>query len=218
MKIRPDEVMICNGMLTQIGVSFRPVKGKRVAVFKCSCGKNVITRVQHVRYGSISSCGCAGVESSRKRLTENKIAFKHGKKKSIEYTTWCSMRARCFNRENESYSNYGGRGIKVCDRWLDFELFLADMGSRPNGTSIDRIDNNGNYEPGNCRWADSKTQCNNTRSNLIIEIDGVQRNLKQWSDISGIGRCTIRARLLSKMGWSTKDAVFYPVRRRNKSV
>ena len=94
------------------------------------------------------------------------------------------MKHRCYNPNCSQYKNYGARGIKMCDRWFcSYENFLDDMGERPEGMSIDRIDVNGDYEPSNCRWADSETQCNNRRNNIYIEYNGETKTLKQWCDI-----------------------------------
>lgn len=91
------------------------------------------------------------------------------------------MLQRCKNTERIDYHRYGGRGIKVCDRWLKFENFLKDMGERPDGLTIERIDNNGNYEPGNCQWSDRKVQANNTRRNHLITFMGESKTLAQWA-------------------------------------
>lgn len=112
------------------------------------------------------------------------------------YYAWRSMRARCLNESNDSWSNYGGRGIAVCDKWInDFDAFYDDMGEAPDGKSLDRIDVNGNYEPSNCRWATMKEQANNKTSNKIIEHDGEVMTHAQWADFLGIGRDTLHKRL-----------------------
>jgi len=105
------------------------------------------------------------------------------------------MRMRCNNPNDSDYKDYGGRGIQVCDRWNDFAAFFEDMGERLPGLTIDRIDTNGNYEPGNCRWTDGVTQANNKRSNRMIEYRGMEMTLEQLSRLTGVGRGTIVYRL-----------------------
>lgn len=114
------------------------------------------------------------------------------------------MRARCFNPQNQDYKDYGARGITVCERWMDFANFHADMGERPAGLTIDRIDVNGNYEPRNCRWADLTAQANNKRNNRTVEWNGVCKTLMQWSREIGIDRSKVRYRL--DQGWPVEKA------------
>ena len=134
----------------------------------------------------------------------------HGLSGTPEYQSWIDMKHRCFNPNNKQYSNYGGRGIGVCDRWLNLENFLADMGSRPTAKhSLDRINNNGNYSPENCRWSTKKEQQNNQRSNHLITIACVTLTIAQWTKEMGFGRNVIWDRL--ELGWSDYDAVMTPV-------
>lgn len=105
------------------------------------------------------------------------------------------MKSRCLNKNKKSYSDYGGRGIKVCDRWMKFENFLEDMGERPAGMSLDRIDNNGNYCKENCRWATNHQQANNKRSNRLVTFHGVTKSASEWADDLGINRATLYDRL-----------------------
>lgn len=124
---------------------------------RCDCGKLCLMAKASLRNGDTKSCGC-----ERGRASVHGHARRGGK--SLEYICWTNMKARCLYPKNNRYEYYGGRGIKVCERWLEsFENFLADMGPRPRGMSIDRINPDGNYEPGNCRWATSKEQNNNKR-------------------------------------------------------
>lgn len=126
------------------------------------------------------------------------------------------MKARCDYPHLYSNRNHGGRGIKVCDRWRSYDNFLADMGQKPSPDhSIDRIDNDGDYKPGNCRWATRKEQSNNTRSNSVITIGGVSKTLSQWCDESGINVITAAARI--RDGWSEEDAVFKPIDRSKRN-
>jgi hypothetical protein len=123
-----------------------------------------------------------------------------------EFAAWSHMIQRCTNPNDDSYADYGARGITVCDRWKnDFLNFFADMGPRPTGMTLERDEVNGNYEPGNCRWATKKEQANNTRRNRLIELDGERGTLQWWADKTGIGRGTIAWRL--NRGWSVKEAL-----------
>lgn len=123
---------------------------------KCACGKEKIIRGRNVRSGHTSSCGC--------------LLVKHKMTETVEYKTWRSIKTRCYNKNILRYKNYGGRGIKVCDRWINsFENFFEDMGYRPSKNhSIERINNDGDYEPSNCIWADFKTQARNRRTSTKI--------------------------------------------------
>ena len=130
---------------------------------KCRCGEITTTTWQRLKTGAHQSCGCLGRELASKRYAN--LAFRHGHAKVVSptYRTWLGMRNRCRNPRSGQYAYYGGRGIAVCDRWNVFENFLSDMGERPAGRSIDRIDVNGNYEPSNCRWATASEQRRNQR-------------------------------------------------------
>ena len=130
----------------------------------CVCGAIKSVAACELKAGKTKSCGC--YDADRKR-TET---IKHGFNRTPTYVSWCAMRARCTNSTLKSYRNYGGRGISVCERWEAFEAFLADMGERPAGKSIDRIDVNGNYEPANCRWATASEQRRNQRPRAAAEI------------------------------------------------
>lgn len=136
----------------------------------------------------------------------------HGKTKTVEYHTWQAMKSRCYNSNYDYYAYYGGRGIKVCDRWIEsFEDFLKDMGLRPGDNySIERIDSNGDYTPNNCIWATKMIQANNTSRNTHYSIGNARYTLAQWSVISGIDQKIITSRV--KRGWSVIDAVFKPKR------
>jgi hypothetical protein len=123
----------------------------------------------------------------------------HGKSYDRVHKIWDGMLQRCTNPKQKGFHRYGGRGITVCDRWRSFENFLADMGEPPQGTSLDRINNDGNYEPSNCRWATAEEQANNRRNNRILTMDGRSLTVSQWSRLLKIGEGGIRHRLRSGM-------------------
>jgi hypothetical protein len=150
---------------------------------KCDCGGSTISQGHSLRHGMAQSCGCLAIECTRQRNTT------HGHTGSETYQTWVSMLQRCENPNTVAYHCYGGRGIKVCERWHEFENFLADMGERPSGKTIDRYPNkDGNYEPGNCRWATPKEQAGNRRSNLI-DLTGMR-----FGQLVVLGQATPSAR------------------------
>lgn len=171
----------------------------------CDCGSTTHVPVGYLTSGNTTSCGCAHREMVS---ALGKKSAKHSMTGSPEYRSWQSMRQRCNDPECKDYRNYGARGIKVCDRWEDFAAFYADMGDRPIGTTLDRIDNSGNYEPSNCRWADQKTQSNNRRANVVLTYDGKSLTVAQWSEIVGVERKTIEYRIRS--GWATERALTTP--------
>ena len=141
-------------------------------------------------------------------------AIKHGMYKSRAYQAWASMRDRCGNPRHRCFRDYGGRGIKVCSRWNEFENFVADMGQPDPGLSLDRIDNDRGYEPQNCRWATTTTQARNKRGLRPITANGVTRLACEWAEQTGIPYGTISTRLHA--GWSEQDAVTVPPRPRQR--
>ena len=141
----------------------------------------------------------------------NEMNYSHGLSGTPEYHAWVDMKQRCLNPNAKNYSYYGGRGITVCDRWLNFKNFLADMGSRPTAKhSLDRIDNNADYSPNNCKWSTKAEQQNNQRTNRLITIENNTRTIAQWAKKMGYGETVIYERL--KAGWSEYKAVMTPVR------
>jgi len=150
----------------------------------------------------------------------NKMArpISHGMSETPEHIAWLNMKSRCFNPNNKQYSDYGGRGITICDRWLNSsQNFLADMGTKPSPKhSLDRIDNNADYSPKNCRWATKAEQVNNKRNNKpLITIGNETWTIVQWANKMGYGKTVIQGRL--KMGWSDYKAVMTPVKQRKSA-
>ncbi len=157
------------GRLTVISFHSKNTSKHNMWSCKCSCGGNRIVDIAHLRSGAISSCGCLRLERIKESLTI------HGLRHSSEYNSWANMIQRCTNPKRPDYKYYGGRGIKVCDRWLCFKNFIEDMGQKPTPKhEIDRHPNNktGNYEKGNCRWGTDPEQSKNRRDNRFVEYNG----------------------------------------------
>ena len=175
----------------------------------CGCGCDFEADYDNVRRGNTSRCqSCA----KARKIEIGKSKRVHGlvgankKDGGKIYYTWQAMRRRCNNPNDKRYDRYGGRGIKVCDRWDSFESFRLDMGEPPTGEhTIERIDYNKGYSPSNCRWATVKEQANNKSNNRQITAFGRTMNLAQWAEDTGIKREAIAARL--RRGWSSEDAV-----------
>jgi hypothetical protein len=173
---------------------------------QCDCGTIFIIIGYSLTKGKTISCGCYNKEKATKHNHNLKG------KTSSTYYSWVSMKTRCYNPNHPSYDNYGGRGITVCDRWKDsFNNFLADMGERPKGMTIDRIDNNKNYEPSNCQWASNKQQHNNKRSNHLITYQDRTQTLTQWAEELNINRATLYSRINTHR-WNVAKAFTTPVK------
>lgn len=158
----------------------------------CACGKGLVRLRQTLTRKTVRiSCGCSR-PSSAGPINGN---FKHGESCSRSHYIWSSMRGRCNNPNHPKFHRYGGRGIKVCARWDDFRKFLADMGEPPDGMSLDRIDVDGHYSPGNCRWATQKTQQNNRSNNRFILFRGEMRRLTELATEHGISPKILRQRI-----------------------
>lgn len=175
---------------------------------RCDCGKETTVLGANLRRGDTRSCGCGRGTNRGSRV------FKHGLSRTLAFSSWRSAMQRCSRPSDVAYHNYGGRGIRVCERWHDFTAFLADMGERPSAKhSLDRIDNDKGYEPGNCRWATTTEQANNRRTNRLITIDGVTRTVSDWTEKVGLPRGVVKDRL--RHGWTEREAVLCPMRQRS---
>jgi len=176
----------------------------RYYLCQCSCGNEAVVQLSDLLRGDTQSCGCLKSELSAERARLLKTT--HGMCGTREYRSWASMVERCNNEKGRSYDRYGGRGIEVCDRWRNsFENFYTDMGDRPPGMSLDRIDNNGDYTPDNCRWATAKEQSRNRRSNRLIE----GKPMVDWCEENDLSYDAVSDRLyrLLRNGMSDEDAV-----------
>lgn len=204
---RKDLSGVIFGRLKVIGAAsnYRLPSGKSVTMWncQCECGKEITTMADSLLSERTKSCGCLNDDMRRARAT-------HGCTRSTEFNTYHNMMRRCYDPKSDHFKYYGGRGIIVCERWRSsFKKFLEDMGYKPSQNhSIDRKDNNGNYEPVNCHWGILEEQANNKRNNFWIEIDGKQLTLPQWAKVVGIDSQLIRNRIWR--GWGIKRAVMTP--------
>lgn len=192
------------GILTVLGLSER-TGTDRYWLCRCDCGKYCEARGGNLATGSHKSCGC------RKYTRPPKHGGSVGGSWTPEYTAYHGIKQRCLNPNSPAYVYYGGRGITVCPRWIDsFNHFLEDMGPRPKGfTSIDRINNNGNYEPGNCRWSNDSEQQRNKRNNRLITINGITKCQAEWCALTGIHQATVNDRI--RRGWPDEKLFIPPV-------
>lgn len=185
-------------------------RGRVYYCCKCDCGNSVIVQYSHLINGNTKSCGCL-----QKKLTSERFS-KHGNSKHPLYGVWTMMKQRCYNPNNKSFKNYGGRGIGVCDEWKnDFNAFYswAINNGYGDGLTIDRSDVNDNYCSSNCVWVTQQNQQNNRRNNIIIDFGGFKGTLPQWSTRSGIPYATLRKRIID-LGWDIREALSVPVRKR----
>jgi hypothetical protein len=196
------------GKLTVLRLLRRGSGSNRVAIIEClcECGNIAEVRSCNLSSGNSTSCGCSTIKA---RPLVGKANKTHGMSYSSEYRIWHAMKGRCLNNKDRKYNRYGGRGIVICQRWLDsFENFYSDMGPRPSSLySIDRINNDGNYELENCRWSIPKVQCNNRSNNIILQIGGLYLTAAQFSRIYGRSAAGIIYRK-RKLGWNDRDAIF----------
>lgn len=201
------------GWLTVVGLA--PKRGKKTYwTCRCRrCGNIKEVSVAALISGRQKSCGCLMRENNRtNRLT-------HGKRRTPEYEIWAAIKQRCSNPNNRAYKDYGARGIKMCERWLnDFTAFIADLGERPGKEyTVERRNNDGNYCPENCYWATDESQKNNRRDSVRITWRGETKTLTQWARLTGIDPKIVRSRIRN-YGWSVDEALTTPANRRDRPL
>lgn len=174
----------------------------------CLCGKTKDVRASDLIHEKVSSCGCLRLDRLRKAIKT------HGLSRTRIWNIWVNMMQRCFNKKNNEYHNYGGRGITVCERWKTFQNFFNDVGHPKEGLTLDRIDNDENYEPSNVRWATRGEQLLNTRRNHLVSYLGAMVPLMQVSRLTGINYRTLQGRL--HRGFTIDGAISKPILRRHK--
>lgn len=178
----------------------------------CDCGTVFNVRAAALRSGNTKSCGCLAKETSKLANYKHGLSSSHRKEQDI----WQHMKARCYNPRDKAYHNYGGRGIYVSNDWLNnFKQFIEDMGPRPNGYSLERIDNNGPYSKENCKWATRTEQASNTRQNVWLSVNGVTKNISQWAAHFKVGEGVIRRAMTH--GPDRLIEVFEKLEKRDKS-
>lgn len=172
-------------------------------VCTCKCGQRTLTPTKQLCRGQTKSCGCWGVEATKRSNT------KHGYKWTKTYRIWSGMKTRCLNQHSKDFFRYGGRGIAICRKWMNFEGFLEDMGECPCGMTINRKNNNKSYCKNNCEWSTPKQQARNRRSNKFITVDGKTLTCIEWDEIKGYFPGTTAKRV--RKGMSCRDAVYTPI-------
>jgi hypothetical protein len=183
----------------------------RVWRCKCECGSEHWTVTGNLTSGDTKSCGCRPRQKeTRPRRLKTHGEARHDGSMTRTYRIWRKMLARCRNHNQRGFDRYGGRGITVCSAWTNYEQFRNDMGECPPGMEIERIDNDGNYEPSNCRWATRKEQTRNTSTNRLLTLNGVTKCVSEWAETVGVSRNTLNARL--SYGWSDERTLTEPVR------
>lgn len=198
------------GRLTVIKLHHVKNKYRRYWLCKCECGNETVVYVSNLTTGKTTSCGCYVRENIK-----NGIHMTHGLRNHRLYGIWVNMKTRCYNSKSPKYKRYGGRGIKICDEWLDnfmnFYNWSMDHGYKDD-LSIDRINNDGNYEPSNCRWTTAKEQASNKSTTNLITFNGKTQCVKAWTEELGFSKEALRERL--KRGWSIEKALTTPIDRK----
>ncbi|MFD4442539.1 hypothetical protein ACFWPK_22490 [Nocardia sp. NPDC058519] len=208
---RKDLIGTVFGALTAISSApSRQQYGTTVSYWqcRCECGRDVVVPTGNLLSGNTKSCGCLVAQS----LLGNRRAETHGYAQTATWESWQAMHRRV----SQNRPRYGGRGITIDPRWDTFENFIADMGERPEGHTIDRIDNDGNYSPENCRWATGLTQGNNRGNNRHLTHRGRTQTMAEWAREAGLPNGVFYNRVMA-LGWSVERALTEPVQRRRQS-
>ncbi|MCR5254614.1 MAG: hypothetical protein K6D96_01660 [Acetatifactor sp.] len=199
--------------MTVLSLMFAPDRKETYAVCLCKCGIIKPALPALLKKGAIKSCGCyrkriASTRHHEGLFLEKNPNYLDGRSTHPLYGLWRRMMDRCYNPNSYRYDCYGGKGVTVCEEWHDFWNFVKwsdSVGGRPTKYTLDRIDSNGNYEPSNCRWADSKTQSRNKSSNRYLTFDGKTQTITDWADELGINGRTLNNRI--NRGWSVERAL-----------
>lgn len=186
-----------------------PTSTRATSICLCDCGNIVLVANRMLRNGRSKSCGCFQKDTLIARNLKHGFS-RRGRKHPL-YEMWFAMLSRCRRKSHSDYYLYGGRGIQVCERWKKFENFVSDVGERPVGKTLHRIDGDSNYEPSNCVWADAKTQARNTRRNKFISVFGHMATVAEHCETFSISQRVVHQRL--KRGWEPQLAVVTPVRK-----
>lgn len=200
------------GRLEVISEAGSSKQGRRLWKCKCTCGNVTILNTNVLTSGTTKSCGCFRGEAVRDRMRT------HGMSHSRLFSIWSAMKQRCYNKNFHQYKHYGGRGVTICDKWLNnFKAFYdwAMANGYAEDLTIDRKDNDKGYSPDNCRWITNKEQQNNKRTNRVLTLNGETHTASEWSEIIGISRKLIEDRVV-RLGWSDEKALTTP--KRNKTM
>lgn len=196
----------------------RRIEGGTFWIVVCDCGKEkMVQQAQlHGAPRPIKSCGCKRISLLREARTEHGASIKNDSQEYKTFIAWQSMIWRCNNKARKDWPHYGGRGINVCERWADsFPNFLSDMGVKPKGSSLGRIDNEGNYEPSNCRWESNTEQARNKRTTRWLTYAGKTQAMSAWAEELGLSSYALNARM--KCGWSVERALSEPAKNQKNS-
>jgi hypothetical protein len=203
------------GRLTPFESVGRKYGGNTYWLCRCECGEIKPVKGSHLTGGNVQSCGCLARETCAITGHANGGKNKtHGASGSPTFNSWKAMMARCNDTSHPGYLDYGGRGISVCEGWLSYDGFRADMGDRPENTTLNRKNNDGPYDQSNCNWATNREQALNTSRNVWIDFDGRSQTIIEWAEELGMSPKTIWSRM-NVLGWSVEQTLTQPVHGRN---